>query len=478
MNLEQLMKPYFEKVEEIQNKYTVQKNFIQMRLERLRQNKESEIASYVENSLADNRNFYAGYGAMVRKDLEQSYLAKEQELENELKNVDKYYRVDVRELVEIKESLRKELISTKKELELSLREAQLESDKIMLELARFKHEYDENHNPINGNEYRTLFERSQGLVEVKYNLQKQLNQVEEYISITDLTQEEANTLMRSMTPWEKEEYDRRKALKTSIEEVVKEENIEENPVVENVATKDKEKEDEKVQQEIVPLELEEEFTDENEVVADSFVDLMKNIYEDVLNSAKKLRSVRIEGDNTKTLSTKDFEDKDYQSAGILEESDDVKLPNGTYLSKKDISDALNNYRKQNKGRVFSVKGLEEKFEITKKTISTVKKSLKDCSIVQLLREKKLGFTDIKRVYGKVAAEGYSKQTELGKVETKLPTGDYINLKDFAHSLKDLFVEKQPTWLGRLSEKLYRKKEELEAPEFYMIEDQEDNVKTR
>ena len=32
---------------------------------------------------------------------------------------------------------------------------------------------------------------------------------EEYLSLTEITKEEGNILMMSMTPWEKEEYDRR-----------------------------------------------------------------------------------------------------------------------------------------------------------------------------------------------------------------------------------------------------------------------------
>ena len=86
MNIEEIMKPYFDKKEEIENKlkvnnqYLEEKRIIELRLERLRDNKEQEIEEYVKNAVSDRPDFYAGYGAMIRKDLEQSYVAREQEL--------------------------------------------------------------------------------------------------------------------------------------------------------------------------------------------------------------------------------------------------------------------------------------------------------------------------------------------------------------------------------------------------------------
>ena len=209
MKLEDMMRRYFEKQEEIQNKYTVQKNFLKMRLERLRDNKEREIAEYVDNSLSSNKNFYVGYGAMVRNDLEKEYARKEEEIQNELNAVDKYYRVDVRELVSIKEDIRKELFAKKRELVLKLREVQIDSDLVILNIAKFEPKYDENYSIINGDERKKLFDRSHELVEVKYNLEKELKQLEEYLNLTEITKEEGKILMMSMTPWEKEEYDRR-----------------------------------------------------------------------------------------------------------------------------------------------------------------------------------------------------------------------------------------------------------------------------
>ena len=43
----------------------------------------------------------------------------------------------------------------------------------MLKLSTFKYEYDENHNVLNGKNYRALFEESNHLIEVKYNLQSE-----------------------------------------------------------------------------------------------------------------------------------------------------------------------------------------------------------------------------------------------------------------------------------------------------------------
>ena len=81
MNLEEIMKPYYDKKDNIEKQYIERKSFLNLRLENLRNNKAREIEEYVQNAVAERPNFYAGYGAMIRKDLEQAYAKKEQELE-------------------------------------------------------------------------------------------------------------------------------------------------------------------------------------------------------------------------------------------------------------------------------------------------------------------------------------------------------------------------------------------------------------
>lgn len=462
MNLEEIMKPYFAKKLELDKKYKTdeefinkcleEKRFIELRLERLRDNKEQEIQQYISKNLSPNR---PDFGSMIRRDLEQSYANKELELEtriNELdkeiaaqrskvpSEIDKFYRLDVRELVQIKGELRKPLIAAKKELEMTLKETQLKFDTIMLKLSNFKYTYDENHRVLNGNEYKKLFDESHSLVEVKYNIQNQLKKIDEYLGLTGLTKEETSVIMMSMTPWEKEEYDRRKALNND-EQIEKISNEEEQPIEEE--TEEKQNEDEVVEKK---EEVEENLKDkvDNELLETIFVDIMK--------SAKQLRTIKLSQDGkAQYLSTK--ENGDYEAIGNIDEENKVQLPNGIYLNEKDIKEALKNYGKQSKGRTFKVTVLNGTYEISKNVLKTVKKSLRDCSIIKLLREKKLGSFDIKRVYGKVAGEKYSKKAQLGEVKTDMPTGNYINIDDFGKNLKTLLVEKGPSWISIIGEKI-------------------------
>jgi len=468
MNLEEIMKPYYDKKENIEKKYIERKSFLTLRLENLRNNKAREIEEYVQNAVAERPDFYAGYGAMIRKDLEQAYAKKEQELEQEIKDNDKYYRLDVRELVSIKEDLRKELISARKQIELQISEIELKMDTIALQLTRFEPVYDDNYQMLNGGERAKLFNENHRLIEVKFNLEKQLETINENLNLTEITKEEASILMMSLTPWEQDELNRRRA-SSVVEEVeipeieIPEEN--ENEITEPV---EEDKNDETTEEtpvvteeepvvelpeepEIVP---EEEKIDEDTVLVDSFKELLDTVFEDVLNSSKKLRTIKLEGSNPVQLSTRDKEDPNYNYAGVLEE-DIVGLPNGAYLNKRDIFKALDRYRKENKGRTFKVKGFNQTFEINRKTIRLVKKQLRECSAIKLVSEKKLGHFDIKRVYGKEQADKF---VELGKVETKMASGEYINLNEFAYNLKDVFAEKGPTWFEKLKNRLKAKRQ--------------------
>lgn len=466
MNLEEIMKPYYDKKENIEKQYIERKSFLTLRLENLRNNKAREIEEYVQNAVAERPNFYAGYGTMIRKDLEQAYAKKEQELEQEIKNNDKYYRLDVRELVSIKEDLRKQLISARKEIELQISEVKLQMDTIGLQLTRFEPVYDENYNMTNWQDRTKLFNENHRLIEVKYNLEKQLEVINKNLDITEITKEEASILMMSLTPWELEELNRRKAARevqnvevpsieipeeiendvtTPVEEDKNEEMTEETPS----PTEEEPVEEIPEEPAIVP---EEEKMEEDVILVDSFKELLDTVFEDVLNSAKKLRTVKLEGTNPAQLSTRNNEDPEYNYAGDLE-GDAVSLPNGAYLNKRDIFKALDKYRKENKGRTFKVKGYNDTFEINRKTIRLVKKQLRECSAIKLVSEKKLGHFDIKRVYGKEQADKF---VELGKVETKMASGEYINLNEFAYNLKDIFAEKSLGWFEKFKNKLSKK----------------------
>ncbi len=475
MNIEEIMKPYFDKKLEFDKKYKAEedvinkcleeKRFLELRLERLRDNKEREISEYLQNEVL-NRPGFVGYEA-VRKDLENSYLQRENELKeriNELDNeinfqrtkvpseIDKYYRLDIRELVELKEQARKPLMAAKKELELKIREAQINYETLGLKITRFESKYDENYNCINGDEFRKLWNERDLITEQKYALEQQLKTVNEYIALTELTREEINTVMMSMTPWEKEEYDRRQSLINKVEEVIKPD----EPVVEEPTPEVVEPENQII---------------ENQTVVDSVSELIGTIFSDVISSAKK-RSIQLsDNEDMRYLSVRSNTDEDYKLVGSVDSEKSIEIASGIYLNKNDINKALNNYSKQNKGRTFKVNGIDKTFEVTKQCIKKVKESLRECGIIKLLREKKLSSFDLKRVYGKAKGEEYSKMVELGEVKTKLPAGDYVNLNDFAVNLKNLFAEKSPSWIERVKDKMKKRlRGELKEAEPFLIEE--------
>ena len=479
MNIEEIMKPYFDKKEEIENKskindqYLQEKRILELRLDRLRKNKEQEIEEYVKNAVSDRPDFYAGYGAMVRKDLEQAYIAKEQGLVEEIELLEakiaanhneivKFNRVDVRELVDAKQEVRKTLMASRKELEIKLKEYQLEYDSVMLRLSRNQLQHDENHSILNGGEFKSLFEESHRLVDEIYSIQKDLKQIEENLVMTEITHEEAKVLMMSMTPWEKEEYDRRRtAIEISIvEEVVEAPVVEEAPTVEVIEeTPVVEETSEEVVEE-KPSTLEENYS---EFLKDVFSDIT-----DIIKSKDKVELISLE--KGKYISAKNPETKEFEDVGEVDlEESDIELPNGLYLSKRNIFQALDDYRKQNKGRTFTVDGMS--YEVNRKTVRKVKKSLRDCSIIKLLREKKLSLFDIKRVYGKDKADEYRESVEIGSVKTNAPSGEYINLSDFYLNLKKLFAEKSPTWFEKLTSKFTKYEDEVMDANYEQVEEE-------
>jgi len=475
MSINEIMKPYFEQKEKIEKMYNAndelkikleklsqQKIYLEQKLETIRDNKSSEILDYIQNDVLDNKDFYSGYSAMIRKDLEKEYLIKEAEISKNIEEINlniseiekqmdsniekgkKFYRVDIRELAEIKGELRKPLIAKRKELELDLRHINIKYDISMLNLSEFKYEYDENGKVLNSDEYKNILHESQELVDKQGKIKLELAEINKYLGITELTQEEGKILMMSMTPWEKEEYDRRKKEKDLISGITSklEQALESEPTNEPVQESELTSEPE-----IVPEP--EEFV-ENQTLVSSMEELIDIVTDEVLEIAKKLRTVTIEEKDVKYLSTKNINEKEHDFDGDIELSDkSINLPNGSYIYQKDIMKALKKYVKKNKGKTFKIKGINKTLEVNKKTLKSLKQTLKDYSAIKLLREKKISDFDVKKVYGKEKGNEY---IELGKVSTKLPSGEYVNFDSLYSGLENLFIEKKQSWLKKLVSK--------------------------
>lgn len=469
MYIEEIMKPYFDKKEQFEKRYIEERNFIKIRLERLRDKKEQEIAEYLQNEVLGKSNF-VGYEA-VRKDLEQAYLKKEQELELELQNYNKSYKEDALKLNQIKYDLRKPLISAKKEIELKLEENQINLNIVMLKLSKFKHLYNSDNIATNGEELKKLFEERNYIIDQNNILRKDLEKIAEYLNIEDLPLKEIedNNLEEKVEDLEQEIEESNQELPEDLEQETEEQNQE--------LSEDENKGEEDLEQTAEIIEPEKE--DENVHEFNNVVELLQTVYTDILQLMKdenKLTTINLKSDNGDAyLTSTDSNGKEQELDGEIDfdsYEERIEMPNGVCLNQKDVFKALKNYKKQNKGRIFKVKGFEDSMEINRKSIKALKKSLRDCSIIKLLREKKLGNFDIKRVYGKQKSEEYSKYVELGKVKTNAPSGKYINAKEFGSNLSLLFAKKKKTWM----EKLTVRASETYLGESYIID--EEQQKTR
>ena len=552
--LENIMKPYFDKKKEIESAPIALENDksetrlkiqemkterinkrkeLEIELENLRvrrkvaiedfkEKKEIEIDEYISESLNTDSNFFASYGSMLRKDLEQEYdkklkeleadfNAKEESLINEITNLkmvseeertekqslenlnnkSDYSRVDLRELVEIKNSLRKQLFAEQKRLNkdllelkpqqelyeqtaLELKQRKQEFNEIMDKLSNFKYEYNDQNQVINSDEWRRLYEESneiskgnQDLTQILSeqisvihqlnDINKSLEKIDEYLGLTELTKEEISAVMMSMTPWEKEEYNRRKDIQNNVNN-------------ENVAEPE---EDLGVIDSSDVIEINDPVVSKYEekngnVVVDKYSDLLKTIYNDVVKKANNLKSVKLNGSKEKLgeneyyiSSKKDNGNYEVNGTVNLKQEDGIMLPCGEYVYDENINEAVDNLFNKTKGRSYIVKETGKEYNLSKTAIENFKSKIKKCSTIKLIKEKKIGKLDLLRVFGKRKADEIVKEIEIGEIkDNNLPEGDYINRNELIVAMDNLFTTKKLDWLKNLTDTLKDKKDEL------------------
>lgn len=165
MNLEEIMKTYLDKRDEIINEVTikemeksekleqinVERNILNLRLERLNENKEEEINQYIKEANNPDFNFYRSYASVLRKDLEKNYTDKENEIKAEieklnveeqtLNNVNYLDLVYAKGLPGIKENTRTELDKLKFEIQTKLERKEIELKLIDLDIENVKNNF-------------------------------------------------------------------------------------------------------------------------------------------------------------------------------------------------------------------------------------------------------------------------------------------------------------------------------------------------
>jgi len=505
--LENIMKPYFDKKKEIDNvpvalenekneqankiremkaKRIGKRKELEEELENLKLRRESaindfkekmsrEIEEYIGNAQNSNSNFFASYGSMLRKDLEREYSFKLKELEDNFKDQEEalvaeiaklkvvteeekttkqtledlgkksdYTRVDLRELVEVKGSLRKQLIAEQKRLNFELKQQQINFDSAMLKLDAFKYEYNAQQQVINGADWRAIYEESNKIADKIDEIRKALKKVEEYLNLTELTKEESAAIMMSMTPWEKEEYDRRKGNTN-------------NNTGNNSSSYNKNDDIVEIDDPVISKHEEKD----GNIVVDDMENLLKTIYNDIVKEAMKLNSVKLNESKTKDnlyISSKSG-DEQYKENGMLDES--VKLPCGEYVNMDDINQAVNNLYDKTKDRKYIVKETGKEYKISKSTVEKLKNKLKKCSTIKLVKEKKVSKLDLLKIFGKKKANKVMNEVEMSTLkDVNVPEGDYINRNELIANLDNLFTTKKLEWLRKFSNTLKDKKDLL------------------
>lgn len=562
--LNDIMKPYFEKraeIEGIPSKIVAdvkeskeklsdlrsdrleRKKALQLELESLRvrrvvalkefeEKKEKEIEEYISASLNSNSNFYSNYGSMLRKDLERNYDRKLQELEEEfrikeeslLSEIKKlssrsdeekeeakeisdfgkksdYTNVYLREMVELKDSLRiklfaerkrlkeklEELLLDKKEYEkivADLNQKQLEFKELIDNIANFKYEYNDQNQELNIAAITKLHDKRKDiLTEIEKlsddilkkssaiselnDINKALEKVEEYIKMTEPTKEETGSVMKTMTSWEKEEYDKRKGVFTI--------NVIENSSPTTLVTKETSSNEISSNSDMIevldPVVSSYEIEDDK-VLVDRKTDLLKAIFNDIISEVKRVRSVRINpskeqlGADEYYVSTRDGFSETYEEAGTVNlyevNEDPIQLPNGEYVYSKDMKEAVDNYYAKNKGKTYVVKSTGKEYNVNLGTIIKFKTSLKLCSALKLIRDNKIAKMDITRIHGKQKGQMLYSLNEIGTMygKDKMPEGEYINRNELIAKLNNLFTTKNIEWLRNISEGLKNKTVEM------------------
>lgn len=490
-----------DRIHELENQIIINRKGLKTKLEYLREGKQKEISDYLIQAGLSNSAATKTYISMIRNDLENSYSERERslildienknkEIQNEinslkndkqtvkrlneeiknLKNIsddevnivenmmslDKspdYIRVYEKELLDTKIGLRKQILEFEKEVKSDLQKEKVNFDSVMLELSQFKYKYDENHRVINGNEWRELYEKSNVILDRKNNIEKVLNVIKDYMGgVLDYSKDKFLTL----TPWEQAEYDRRnKPTKKNENTHIKNDYIGDNS--NDYAN------------------LTEETPNKKE---DAIEETLEDIYIDIVKEIDDMHVVKLDSsDEESYLNTED-------GAGIVNlNNEEISLPNGEYVNSNDFNFALDNYFMKNKGNSYTVTGIDKVFKITKDSVSKFKDSLKECSIIRLVKDKIMSALDIQRVYGKEKADSYTKQAkeqQIGMFATGSPDGEYINKQETIEKMKKLLVtpnEKKANWLKKLSDKLksYKKEEDLSEENINQIDENEIEV---
>lgn len=460
--LENIMKPYFEKQEELKkNKENENANLnvLKLRLEKLMDNKEREIQEYIDEAMNSRSNFYSGYGAMIRKDLELAYKEREDSLRAEIEKLEhssNFDRVDIKEIINIKDSLRPKLYQERKRLDFELRQQQINFDSIMLELSNFKYEYNDQHQVINGDSWRKLYEESNDIADKIRDIRNAINQVDEYLKLTELTKEEISVGMMSLTPWEQAEYDRRLELKRAKIEVEElKEEIDNSDTIETENLNDEEvTTSENIDTEEIGV-LEEEPQNYNNLDEETITIQQ----EEVIDLDSLDEEVFSTIPTTPTNPDEEFIDISNMTGNPYTEIDfvDDDFDKDTELSNEDmiiVDEPIESNYEEIDGKMV----VQTYDDLLMTVYNEIMEEIQDIRTVRLNASKERLSND--KYYISAKNDANTDYKNVGTVENvnsmKLSTGEYINEDDFNEALKNYYAkDKGKTFVVKEVNKEYK-----------------------
>ena len=222
--VDELMKPFMDKLAELKKERNNQTTSLKLQLEKLRNNKEAEIEEYLKEVVPENPAQWPNpnYRDIQKRDLENEYLAREKALEDEINKTPDYTNVYLYELGVAQDEYRKIIYQAKEHLKFRIEEVELEFENVMHQMRGFKYEYDANHNVTNGKEYKALFDKSNAIKDKLVELRLDMQKLEEYEKIVKtsprvLLEVGGPETLQTLTPWERDYYERRKAERDKIQ---------------------------------------------------------------------------------------------------------------------------------------------------------------------------------------------------------------------------------------------------------------------
>ena len=497
--VDELMKPFMDKLAELKKERNNQTRGLKLQLEKLRDNKEAEIEEYLKEVVPENPAQWPNpnYRDIQKRDLENEYLAREKALQDEINKTPDYTNVYLYELGEAQDEYRKIIYQAKEHLKFRIEEVELEFENVMHQMRGFKYEYDANHNVTNGKEYKALFDKSNAIKDKLAELRLDMQKLEEYEKIVKtsprvLLEVGGPETLQTLTPWEKDYYEKRKAEreKTSAPTPVPAPTPEPTPAptpTAPVKPTDPKKDPKDPTAPVKPTDPKKDpkpvpvSEDLADVIVDNSNALINQVYEDIMSGVDGIQTIKLSPrkDATKrTLSTViDGEVLPQKVIDLKVGEEEIVLPNGEYVNRKDFNKALQDYYKKNKGKTYYVKETDEKLSLSKKALRKLKRTFKLCSIIELLKNKKITETDVRRVIGKENAykngipsmyAELSSNLRLGEYDY-VDNGEYVSVSDVKENLEQLFSEKRNGWLKRIKENLLSRKKEKSAEEEIEVE---------